>query len=60
MRIKKIEWKNFASYGNRKQTLELSDSSFLFQIFGANGFGKTTISQVIAFCLYGKVEGKTG
>lgn len=58
MRIKKIEWKNFASYGNRKQTLELSDSSFLFQIFGANGFGKTTISQVIAFCLYGKVEGK--
>jgi len=58
MRIKKIEWKNFGSYGNRKQTLELSDSSFLFQIFGANGFGKTTISQVIAFCLYGKVEGK--
>ena len=58
MKIKKIEWKNFASYGNRKQTLELPDESCLFQIVGSNGVGKTTISQVIAFCLYGKVEGK--
>lgn len=58
MKIKKIEWKNFSSYGNKKQTLEFPDNSCLFQIVGENGAGKTSISQVISFCLYGKVEGK--
>lgn len=58
MRIRKIEWKNFASYGNRKQTLEFPDEACLFQVVGSNGVGKTTISQVISFCLYGKIEGK--
>ena len=58
MRIIKIEWKNFSSYGNKKQILEFPDDSSLFQIVGENGAGKTTISQVIAFGLYGKVEGK--
>lgn len=58
MRIKKIEWKNFSSYGNKKQILEFPESPSLFQIVGENGAGKTTISQVISFCLYGKVEGK--
>ncbi len=58
MRIRKVEWKNFASYGNRKQTLEFPENASLFQVVGGNGMGKTTISQVISFCLYGKVEGK--
>lgn len=58
MKIKKIEWKNFASYGNRKQILEFPDEPCLFQVVGNNGVGKTTISQVISFCLYGKIEGK--
>jgi DNA repair exonuclease SbcCD ATPase subunit len=58
MRIKKVEWKNFSSYGNRKQILEFPDDSGLFQIIGENGSGKSSISQVITFALYGKVEGK--
>ena len=58
MRIRKIEWKNFSSYGNKKQVLEFPESSCLFQVVGENGAGKTSISQVISFCLYGKVEGK--
>jgi DNA repair exonuclease SbcCD ATPase subunit len=58
MKIRKIEWKNFSSYGNKKQSLEFPETPSLFQIIGENGAGKTTISQVIAFCLYGKVEGK--
>lgn len=58
MKINKIEWRNFASYGNKKQVLEFPNESCLFQIVGENGAGKTTISQVIAFALYGKVEGK--
>jgi DNA repair exonuclease SbcCD ATPase subunit len=58
MRIKKVEWKNFASYGNRKQILEFPDESSLFQVIGENGSGKSSISQVITFAFYGKVEGK--
>lgn len=58
MRITKVEWKNFTSYGNRKQELDLSNETSLFQIVGENGAGKTSISQVITFALYGKVEGK--
>jgi DNA repair exonuclease SbcCD ATPase subunit len=58
MKIKKVEWKNFASYGNRKQEIEFGETSHLYQIIGDNGAGKSTISQVITFCLYGKIEGK--
>ena len=58
MRIVKVEWRNFTSYGNRNQTLDLSGDTCLYQIVGENGAGKTSISQVITFALYGKVEGK--
>ena len=58
MKIKKVEWRNFSSYGNRKQILEFPDESGLFQIIGENGSGKSSISQVITFGFYGKVEGK--
>jgi len=58
MKIRKIEWKNFSSYGNKKQVLDFPESACLFQVVGENGAGKTSISQVISFCLYGKVEGK--
>lgn len=58
MRIIKIEWRNFSSYGNKIQSLSFPEEACLFQIVGENGAGKTTISQVIAFGLYGKVEGK--
>ncbi len=58
MRIKKIEWRNFSSYGNRKQEIEFEDESCLYQVVGENGAGKSSISQVITFGLYGKLEGK--
>ncbi len=58
MKIKKIEWRNFSSYGNKTQTLALEDRNSLFQIVGENGAGKSSISQVITFGLYGKLEGK--
>jgi DNA repair exonuclease SbcCD ATPase subunit len=58
MRIVKVEWRNFTSYGNRNQVLDLSGDTYLYQIVGENGAGKTSISQVITFALYGKVEGK--
>lgn len=58
MRIKKIEWRNFSSYGNRKQEIEFGDEACLYQVVGENGAGKSSISQVITFGLYGKLEGK--
>ena len=58
MKIKKIEWRNVASYGNKKQELILPDNPGLIQVFGENGVGKSTISDVITFGLYGKLEGK--
>jgi len=58
MRITKVEWRNFTSYGNKTQELDLSGDTCLYQIVGENGAGKTSISQVITYALYGKVEGK--
>lgn len=40
MRIRKIEWKNFSSYGNKKQVLDFPENPCLFQIIGENGAGK--------------------
>jgi DNA repair exonuclease SbcCD ATPase subunit len=47
MRIKKIEWRNFSSYGNRKQEIEFGDEASLYQVVGENGAGKSSISGVI-------------
>jgi DNA repair exonuclease SbcCD ATPase subunit len=58
MKIKKIEWRNFSSYGNRKQEISFGETPSLFQLVGRNGSGKSSISQVITFGLYGKLEGK--
>jgi len=58
MRIDSITFKNFASYGNKLQTIEFEqDHSELFLTLGKNGDGKTTIANAIIFALYGKVEG---
>jgi DNA repair exonuclease SbcCD ATPase subunit len=58
MKRQKIEWRNVASYGNKIQILELPEKSGLIQVVGENGVGKSTISDVITFGLYGKLEGK--
>ena len=58
MKIKKVEWRNFFSYGNKKQELVFRDDHSLAQVSGKNGEGKSSISQIIVFVLYGKVEGK--
>ena len=58
MKIVSVEFKNIASYGNRKQVLEFpEDSAELYLTLGKNGYGKTTIANAIVFGLYGKVEG---
>lgn len=58
MRIKSIEFKNFASYGNKSQKLDLTEEKAeLFLTTGKNGDGKTTIANAIIYALYGKLEG---
>ena len=57
MKINKVQWRNFASYGNRTQLIEFNDNSDLYLILGSNGAGKSTIAKVITYLCYGKVEG---
>jgi DNA repair exonuclease SbcCD ATPase subunit len=59
MKIISVEWKNFNSYGNSLSRIDFErDSGDLYLLLGGNGNGKSTISEVITFCLYGKLEKK--
>jgi DNA repair exonuclease SbcCD ATPase subunit len=59
MKIKKIEWKNFGSYGNNNQRISFDENQGNFYlVLGGNGAGKSTMSDVIKFGLYGKVDNK--
>jgi hypothetical protein len=40
MKIKNVEWRNFFSYGNKKQVLDFPNQSSLIQLSGKNGQGK--------------------
>lgn len=59
MRIKKVEFKNFQSYGNIVQEInfENTNQGLLYLLSGHNGSGKSSISNVIKWLLYGKVDG---
>ena len=59
MKIKTIEWKNFGSYGNNVQRISFDENQGNFYlVLGGNGAGKSTMSDVIKFGLYGKVDNK--
>lgn len=58
MKINKLEFKNFASYGNRTQIIEFDkEASDLYLVSGENGSGKSTLAKVITYMCYGKVDG---
>lgn len=58
MKIKNICFKNFNSYGNIYQKIDFNNENSFNLIFGQNGDGKSTISQIIEFAIYGKVLSK--
>ncbi len=59
MKIKKVEFKNFVSYGNELNVFEIQENNSLNLIYGNNGSGKSTLLNVIKYALYGQVELKT-
>jgi DNA repair exonuclease SbcCD ATPase subunit len=60
MRINRLEFKNFASYGNRTQIIEFNkEDSDLYLVLGSNGSGKSTLAKVITYMCYGRVDGST-
>ncbi|MCM1218258.1 MAG: AAA family ATPase [Lachnospiraceae bacterium] len=56
MKLKNIEWRNFKSYSNIPTTIDFDNKSSLNLIIGDNGTGKSSISEVITFALYGKID----
>lgn len=59
MKIRNIEFKNFGSYGNNIQKITFDDQQGnFFLVVGSNGAGKSTVSDVIKFGLYGKLDNK--
>lgn len=58
MKIEKIIFRNFGSYGNKTLILDLPIEPSFFLVQGKNGNGKSTLSDIIKFAIYGKVENK--
>lgn len=59
MKIKSVEFKNIASYGNQIHKIEFGDVGDFYLIVGANGSGKSTIANVIKFGIYGRLQDKS-
>lgn len=61
MQILNISFKNFTSYGNNIQSISFSNSGGgdLYLLLGKSGEGKSSISEIITFSLFGRVDKKT-
>jgi exonuclease SbcC len=58
MKIEHIKFRNFGSYGNREMELTFSELPAFYLVQGRNGHGKSTLSDVIKFGIFGKLENK--
>lgn len=59
MKINKLRWKNFTSWGNSWNELNFDTPSGLTLICGVNGSGKSSISNLIIYMLYGQLDSFT-
>lgn len=60
MILKDIEWRNFKSYSNIPTVLQFDSSKpSVNLIVGDNGAGKSSVSEVIKYSLYGKLDNFT-
>ena len=59
MKINKLRWKNFTSWGNAWNEMDFDTKSGLSLICGVNGSGKSSISNLIIYMMYGQIDGFT-
>ena len=58
MILKNFGLKNFKSYGNNRQDIQLTENGSVNLLVGRNGSGKTSLLQSLDFTFYRKVKGK--
>jgi len=58
MKIKKIQFRNFSSYGNNIHELSFEKNSEFTFIEGKTGSGKSSLAEVFKFAIYGKLSNK--
>lgn len=58
MIIKNLNIKNFKSFGNNEQSIELKDEGSLILLSGKNGSGKSSIIDSFDYVFYNKVGGR--
>jgi len=58
MKLVKLEYKNFNSYGNKITKIEFDEKGNMIMLIGQSGHGKSTIREVISYLIYGKVQEK--
>lgn len=56
MRLKQISWRNIGPYGNKLQTLDLSDEGGLWMVLGKNGHGKSFVVNLPKILYYGRLD----
>lgn len=54
MKVLEWGWRNICSYGNKLQTIEVTEEPTLVLIQGENGAGKSSMSDALTISLYGK------
>ena len=54
MKIKKIEWKNIFSYGNKEESMVFDEGGSLWQLCGMSGSGKSSVIQLPFLVLFGE------
>ena len=56
MRIQKIEAENFKLFTTRFQDIKQIDNADMILFNGPNGYGKTSVFDILEFCLTGKIK----
>lgn len=59
MKIDKVRWRNFTSWGNSWHEMSFDGPAGLSLICGVNGSGKSQIANLIIYMLYGQLDGFT-
>jgi DNA repair exonuclease SbcCD ATPase subunit len=58
MKIEYVKFKNVNKFGDEPVTINFNEVKGLILLYGQNGTGKTTISDVITFAIYGRLSTK--